>query len=223
MKQNNEVEKALEITISSDELINITKDFAEVGLDSLLSDGILKDVPIIGTMFSLAKIGVSINDRIFCKKVLHFLFQIKDIPKKNRFEFVERINNDKKFNTKVSESLILLIDKFNDYSKAEYLGKLFSLTIQEKIDYTTFLKLSNIIDKAFIPDLKNLIAIYKEKNNEVDETEMNILYTLGLLNNLGVDGQTFIFQHGENTIPKKRNNYEINKYGQILVEEILLK
>lgn len=208
-------------SIISNELINITSELTEVGLDSLLEEGVLKDLPIVGTLVGLTKIGLTIKDKLFLKKIIHFLHQLKDISSEKRQAFVDKINEDNKYKTKVGETVILIIDKLNDYSKADYLGKLFTAAIAGKIDYDTFLKLANIIDKSYIPDLNNLICLYQGKIKEVDDTDKDILYNLGLLVNLGINGKTYMWGDGEK-VPNKKNELEINKYGKLIVELLLL-
>jgi hypothetical protein len=212
---------SIDDSLISNELTNITSELTEVGLDSFLQDGILKDIPFIGTLVGLTKIGVGIQDKLFLKKILRFLHQLKDIPSETRQEFIEKIDTDKKFKTKVSETIMLLVDKINDYSKADYLGKLFAASINGKISYDIFLKLANIVDKSHIPDLDHLIPIYKGQIKEVDEINGDILYNLGLLTNLGISGETIMYLEDEK-VSNKKNELEINNYGKLIVELILL-
>jgi hypothetical protein len=212
---------SIDDSLISNELTNITSELTEVGLDSFLQDGILKDIPFIGTLVGLTKIGVGIQDKLFLKKILRFLHQLKDIPSETRQEFIEKIDTDKKFKTKVSETIMLLVDKINDYSKADYLGKLFAASINGKISYDIFLKLANIVDKSHIPDLDHLIPIYRGQIKEVDEINGDILYNLGLLTNLGISGETIMYLEDEK-VSNKKNELEINNYGKLIVELILL-
>ena len=45
------------------QLAPIATDFAEIGLDSLMSEGLLKDVPFVSTVISLYNIGKTIHER----------------------------------------------------------------------------------------------------------------------------------------------------------------
>ena len=51
-----------------DEIASLIADFGEFTLDSFIQDGIIKDLPIVGSAFSIVKIGVDIRDRIFRRK-----------------------------------------------------------------------------------------------------------------------------------------------------------
>ena len=54
----------------NEEVKGCVSDIAEVGLDSFLDDGILKDIPFISTVVSVYHIGNSIRDMYNLKKLL---------------------------------------------------------------------------------------------------------------------------------------------------------
>ena len=51
-------------------------DIGEVTLDSFMQDGIIKDLPIVGSFFSAIKISGDIRDRIFVEKLKSFIENI---------------------------------------------------------------------------------------------------------------------------------------------------
>lgn len=206
-------------TNTKNEIISLSADLAEVGIDSLLEEGTLKDFPIIGSLIGVIKTGKYIKEQLLMKKILHFFKEVKNIPTNKKTDFINKLNNDTKYRAKVEESLLLIIDRLNDYSKSEYIGKLFVATILGKIDYNTFLKLSNIIDRCYIGDLDNLIPFYDGNIKSIDIDDIDILYNLGVLINTGVSGKTFFYDEGK-SVPNKKPQYEINKYGKLIVEII---
>ena len=58
------------------ESISSISEFAEIGLDSVMEEGILKKIPIASTVASLYKIGRSIKDRYNLKQLMVFLNEI---------------------------------------------------------------------------------------------------------------------------------------------------
>lgn len=54
-----------ENSIMKDEIMSLLTDFGEFTLDSFLQDGMIKELPIVGSAFSMVKIGADIRDRIF--------------------------------------------------------------------------------------------------------------------------------------------------------------
>jgi hypothetical protein len=209
-------------SIRSNSLIKISSDLFEVGLDTFLEDGILKDIPIIGTIVGLTKAGIGIRDKLFAKKILKFLFEIKDIPFEERKDFIEKINSDPSYATKVGESILLIIDKLDDFKKAELIGKLFVYSVNGTIDYETFLRLSIIIERCFISDLSKLKLFYNGQHDQVTYFEKDLLYSHGLLKNLGIDDYIKLSKDYEQ-VPRKRIAFEISDYGKLIVELLLIK
>jgi hypothetical protein len=199
---------------------NLSKDFLELGIDSLIDDGVLKDIPIVGSLFSITKLTIAIKDKILLKKISYFLFELNSISENKRLEFIDKLQNDESYGEKVGEKLLLIIDKINDYSKSKFIGKLFAATIKEKIDYNTFLKLSNIIDRCFCNDLYKLKLINELKYDEYNEDDIDEFYNLGLLKNEGIYGDFFIYNDDED-VPNIKSEFKINKYGKIIIELLL--
>jgi len=209
-------------SITSSSITKISTDLIEVGLDSFLEDGLLKDIPIIGTIVGLAKTGIGIRDKLFAKKILKFLFEIKDIPFGTRIEFIEKIDTDPNYTTKVGETILLIIDKLDDIKKAELIGRLFVYSVNGTIDYMMFLRLSTIIERCFLLDLSKLRLFYNGRQDQLNNFEKDLLYNLGLLKNLGVDNYV-ITNKDDEKVPRKHIAYEISDYGRLIVELLLIK
>lgn len=169
----------LECTLKNSDLTGITKDFLEIGVDSVLNDGLLKDIPIINTVQSIAKLGLNIRDRLFLKKIIHFLYNAKDISADLRKETIDKINNSKKYKTAVGEKLLFIIDRADEIEKAEYNARLFSYLLKGTIDYDDFIRASEAINKASIPDLKWFFEL--THHNYYDSKETVGLFNAGIL------------------------------------------
>ena len=68
-------EKSLSISFAdslTDNAISCISNYAEIGLDAVMDDGILKDIPIVSTAIAIYKIGSSIKERHNLKKLLHY-------------------------------------------------------------------------------------------------------------------------------------------------------
>ncbi|MPS72942.1 MAG: hypothetical protein E2590_07270 [Chryseobacterium sp.] len=147
------IKESLTESIKSNGIVKITLDIGEAIIDSNLEDGILKDIPFIGSIINLNKGFLSIQDRIFSKKMLSFLYQLKDIPEDKRIKAIQKIEDSKEERIKAGEKIIYLIDKADDHIKAEFIGVLFSEYIKENLDYEDFKKCSDVINRAFLDDL----------------------------------------------------------------------
>ena len=55
-------------------------ELSETIIDSLLSDGVLKAIPLIGTLVSLFKAGKQIKDMLYLKKLKAFVYGYAQLP-----------------------------------------------------------------------------------------------------------------------------------------------
>jgi len=203
------IETSLIETIETTDLNSINKDLAEVVIDSVLDDGLLKDIPIVNIIVGLGNFGSKIHKGIFLKKVLFFLSSLESTSIKQRQDFIEKIESKESYNNKVGEALIMIIEKCSDLEKPKIIGTLFKASIKKEISYQTFLRLSYIIDRIHIPDL-----IYLKKINNGENIEKVIeqeLFRAGLMNRT---------EFGQIKIDSS-NEYYINNYGKKIIELIL--
>jgi len=144
-----ELADSLRKSISND-LSIIPNDFAELCFDKILSDGILKDIPIVNFLVAFVKAGKSVKEYQFTKKILYFLNGISDIELTKRVRFME------KHGVNIGSRLILIIDKLDVEEKAKILATLFRAAIYEQIDKEMFLRLAFVVQNSFLEDLNFL-------------------------------------------------------------------
>jgi hypothetical protein len=77
------------------DLQEVAIDLSEVALGSLTDNEIVKDIPVIGTFLRLARVTMSIPDRIFAKKLERFISVIDSIPLEKRHQFHARLKLEK--------------------------------------------------------------------------------------------------------------------------------
>src|SRR5262245_61944564 len=92
-------------SIKSSDLKDIAVDLSEIGLDSLLEDGLLKDIPVFGSLVKLYKTGQTIRDALFAKKLLLFLQGISKVSPEQRRATIEKLNASEDFQKQVGENL----------------------------------------------------------------------------------------------------------------------
>ena len=154
MSELNTLSNSLEHTLKDSDLQNVTISLAEVFTDSLMEDGIAKDIPIIGTVIGLGKTAIGIKESLFLKKVIYFISELKNISAKKRHEMIDKIDKSGKFRTKVGEKLLYIIDKCDDHEKSQIIARLFSAFLLGIISYDEFLRASHIVDHLMNGDLK---------------------------------------------------------------------
>lgn len=95
-----------------DGAIECLSDILEVKLDSMLDDGILKDIPFISTAISIYRIGHTIHDRHYLKKLAIFIDQInRGIQDETvRQAYIERFQKNQKSCNQELEYVLILVD-----------------------------------------------------------------------------------------------------------------
>lgn len=178
-----------ENSIMKDEIMSLLTDFGEFTLDSFLQDGVIKELPIVGSAFSMVKIGADIRDRIFVEKLKSF---IENIDKNQKWR--EKFSNDEECN-KISKQLLYIVDSCDDDNKLKLIGMAFNYLVNGEITKDEYFYTVNIISKSFYPYLKMLLEIDEsDKRFKNDGTKYDYFGITHLLN-IGVldyDGQTAV-------------------------------
>ena len=130
----------------------ISIEFAENILDSIMKDGIVKELPIIGTLFGINNLALTIKDKIFLKKIIYFLNGINHISVSKRQEMIDLVNNSSIQKVKVGEKLIYILDRCEDHISAKYLAQLFCAFLEAKLSYQDFLRGARIIQNILLQD-----------------------------------------------------------------------
>lgn len=154
MSELNSISNSFSQTLKDSDLQSITVDLVETLSDTLLEDGVFKDIPVISTIIGIGKVGMRIRDRLFLKKIMFFLSELKDIPSEKREAIINEIDSSEAYRTKVGEKLLYIIEKCDDHEKSQIMGKLFKAFLKEIIDYDSFLRCSIIIQRAMIEDIE---------------------------------------------------------------------
>lgn len=170
-----------------DSILNLIENVGEFTLDSYMADGIMKDLPIVGTFFSMVKIGKSIQDKIFVEKIKSFIMSVeKNEEWKDKFSDIEECQ-------KISKQLLYIVNSCDDDNKLKLIGLAFNYLVKSEITKDEFFYAVNIISKSFYPFLKVLLDIdeadirFKNDNTKYDYVAITHLLNIGVLD---FDGQT---------------------------------
>lgn len=204
--ENDSVEK-LELklvdSIKSEELTELSLDIGESFLDAIMDDGVAQNIPIFGVFYKVGKASLGMRDYYFMKKVYSFLFNIKDVSAQDRSKFLRDLESADNAQ-RAGETLITLLDRFDNMGKPVILANLVKAKVKDKIDSVNFLRLSSIVEKSFLPDLRKLNEYERSKLFHGHETES--------LRSLGVIHQILMDANGKN------NLYSITNLGKDLLE-----
>ncbi|KOY87380.1 hypothetical protein AD998_15615 [bacterium 336/3] len=195
-------------TLKTSDLKDVTKDITESGIDLLIKNEILKEIPIIKSIVGVFKLGISIKDMFFLKKLLRFLNEINDTTLEERANIINKIEQNPQYTHNLGENLILLIDKLDDLDKANIIGKLFKSVLEQRIDIITFQRICHAVNGIFIHDIYELHKLWKGENIVHD-----------IKNNLFIYGFMKRKSFGQVALDGS-NEFEINSLGKILIEEL---
>lgn len=186
------------IRIVSDEItcttIDLGIDYLELPLDDFLVDGVLREIPMIKTIYAVGKLGLSIRERYFVKKLFVFLsefyFQKGNVITKELSKIRIKFDTDKKYREKVTEHLIIHIDSFLNAEKSKIFAKLFRAYLEGCFNWEHFTHLSSCLNSinpkgfSYLEKLSHFdFQIPEENNNDAlkrDGESESILYSCGI-------------------------------------------
>lgn len=154
MKSNANQEKLEGKLVKSFEvkgLGDLAAEYAELGLDSLLDEGVAKSIPIVNTVVALCKVGANVRDRIYLKKLLCFFIQAGDTTHEEREVFLEKYCKDFQ---RFEETIMLILEQADRVEKSTLIGKIFKACILGKIALEDSFALSSMVNKALWQDLQ---------------------------------------------------------------------
>lgn len=191
-------------------------EYAEIGLDAVMEDGILKDVPIVSTAITLYKIGNSIKELHNLKKLLIFINEINNgiADEGKRKEYQQKIQSNEKFRNREIEYLLVLIDRYISYDKPQMLAKLYLAYLEMRINWNEFSMYASVIDQLFPVDIDLLCTAdfdaIKQDDNQIDSVLR--LLSVGIVSqNVGTTTE-----HDESTGTLSINDkmgYTFSKFG----------
>jgi len=171
-------------TLKNSDLRSISKDLAEVAIDGVLKDGILKDIPVVNTLIATYKAGQSIRDNLFNRKLMRFLSNLSEISTAERTEVIEKLETSP---GDVGEMLLLTLERLDNLDKPKLLAKAFLLLAKNEISVGEFYDLKIIIENVNINDLNEIRKFYEDYLYCPNELISSLLQTkLASINESGI-------------------------------------
>ena len=174
-----ELSKSLIQTIAESDLTKIGTDIAEISIDSILENGILKDFPIVGSLIGIWKTGVAVNDYRFLNKMMLFLQESSALSDEKRKKIIEDLD-DSEYQAEAGEKLIAIIDKLETGSKAKLLGKTLTLFGNNIITRDEFWRISFIIERLPMSDIIALKNWQNIELNIVEDIRRHLYLSVGI-------------------------------------------
>lgn len=219
-EKTEELVVSLENSLSSD-ICDAVGDLAEVGLDAVMDDGILKDIPILSTVVGLYRIGHTIRERHEIKQLALFVAELNRgcTDESKRKQLIEKLNSDTRKSKQEMEYILVVLDSYLEYEKPQILAKLYIAYLVKTITWTEFAKYAAAIDRIFPADVEILKEHDFKKNaiicKQSESEEILRLISVGFMYE-----QTASYYMGEDAseITDYETAYSITAFGQKFID-----
>ena len=150
--------QSMEQTMEIGNLSMIT-DVGEAIIDTALDDGILKDIPILGSIVGVGKCIKNISDVLFTNKLIAFLTGLKDADAKERKAAILKWEDDAKYRIRVGETLLNMINRCDDTQKAKWLSKLFYELVLKQQNSELFMRAEKVLSVMSVMDVLSFLNL----------------------------------------------------------------
>lgn len=200
--------------------------WAEVTLEEILDNDILKEIPFISTAISIYKTTKDIIGYHNIKKLAIFIDSFNQGIKNSEFleKYRAKFQDNEKFRNQELECLVVLINRYITYDKPSMLAKLYLAYLDETIIWEEFLMYAEVIDRFLLLDCRLLtsdtdrVIVLRNIGNE----SILRLVGLGLLTETTVtsllakdNNENFLFNNKQR--PQNRE-YVRTEFGEKLAE-----
>lgn len=182
MDNNMPLSTSMEQTIEYGNLAFLD-DIGELMLDTTLNDSILKELPILGTIVGVGKCIKNVYDIRFAKKLIAFLFPIKDVPPEKRVYAIRKWEQDKNFRGKVGDTLLGMIERCDDTVKASWLSKLFYELVLRRNYSRLFMRAEKTLSSLSVMDVQAYLNMREAQCHHIKEHECEPFIGSGLYQN----------------------------------------
>lgn len=133
---------AFETTLFDPTLSGACLDVAELGIDSLLDDGVFKSIPVVSVLVGFGKTAQNIHDRNLLKQTIKFIntFNEKSISQEKLNKYRKKLETQPKYAEEELGRVIILLNSNVDLKKSEILGKFYRAYVEESINWDIFVR-----------------------------------------------------------------------------------
>ncbi|MGE0970492.1 hypothetical protein ACQFN5_20190 [Klebsiella sp. WOUb02] len=165
--------------IISGEVIDLFKEYAEIGVHILDRSGVVNNIPLVNTFFTLFKVSSSVRENFFREKLIRFLSELSNTPEKERIEMIKKLNEDDKFAGRTGEHILDIIEKLDFEKKPEIAAKLFIAFAEKRLSYNEFRHAIIALEKIAAFDIDKL-KDFSDSNGKIKGLPQSVV--LGFVN-----------------------------------------
>ena len=157
---------SFESSLFDSNLTDTAIDITELGIDSVLDDGLFKDIPIVRTVVGVAKTAQNIYDRNLLRQTAIFIleFNTGSLNSEKLLEYRQRIDSDSKLLEKELGRLMILLNNNIDLEKSKILAHFYKSYVFEQISWESFCELSDVLNRSLLVDITLLLDMNNNEN-----------------------------------------------------------
>ncbi|MDF3867968.1 hypothetical protein P3W53_26110 [Pseudomonas denitrificans (nom. rej.)] len=176
------VKKLIASITHSNHAGELVKENGEIVLDAVLKDGVLKEIPILGTALNIYKAGNDIAAYFFAQKVMFFLRETEKVSEEERTEFLKKNCSNDEGVENLGEVTLMVLEKMDNPALAKMLGRAFALMMKGKLHKQNFELYTHIIKNLDPYLIRQVSAFYgNEGIMAIDGTAALLLANYGLI------------------------------------------
>lgn len=198
----NELVPPLKQTVFETDACEIATDLLEVGIDTVLAEGILRDIPIVSTIVGASRVIQDVHDRHLLVQTLEFIRALREqsISRDELERHRGKLDADPKYAEEELGRVLVILDATLDREKSRLLAKLYGALVTKKINWDRFCELTDVTNRMFLADLPTLRAISAEEVQNT--TQCDDAYRVDRLSSLGLISLSL-----KSITPKRSHHY----------------
>ena len=116
---------------------SLMADTLEMGIDAILEEGLLREIPIFKTLLSIKNVYVSIRDRYFLKQTFVFIQELSSqkLTDEQLEKYRSELETDPIRAEKELGRVMVLLERMIEDSKSKMLADLYSACIRKELSW----------------------------------------------------------------------------------------
>lgn len=201
----------------------LAAEYAEIGLDALMENEVLKEIPVVKTLCSICKIGYNIHERTLIKQTLAFLreFNAGSISPEKLAEHRKKLEADPKEAEKELGRVLILLGSQVEQVQSQVLGSFYAAYIKGAVSWDKFCELSEANRRMFVGDYRILLKAAGWGGIKIlnrDLYRVDRLISLGLMQNHKRIGGNLWLESIDH--PEQENDIIITSFGKAFCHNV---
>ena len=113
-------------------LPDLVQDYAQALMDVVVSDELLKHIPVIKTLTAAVAAVKSVRDEILLQKLAQFVASLAEVPADQRRAMIGKLEADPAYQRKVGTHLVELLDRVDSHRKPIMIGEFLRHTCEAR-------------------------------------------------------------------------------------------